>query len=520
MNKTLFSDDIEILIDGKILINKSHFVINEKTKYCIIGNNGCGKTTLINYLYNKIKEYEDILLLDQHIEIDNKDISVLEFILNANSKLYEIYNKSKELEEKDDLTDIETNMYNEFSEYLYVSEFDKYENEALKILNGLGFNDVNNRVINLSGGWKIRLALGRALLRKPNILILDEPTNHLDINASIWLYNYLENYKKTLIVITHQIYLVNNIADITYYIGNLKLNGNEIYTIRGDYDSYKQFVKNTKKEMDNEYNKFKKRIDEMKKKSTDKKVVQEFIKKNFVNRPPKEYLVNIDFVNISQFKNNDVIKLEDVSFGYDKDIFNNLNISIKTNDRIVLVGPNGIGKTSFFKLCSEKINPKSGYVIKNDKLRVGYYYQEIIDNLPLDKTPIEYLQSLDNEIDSGKCRGILGKLGLRKNEISDYPTIKIKNLSGGQKARLSFASLQILEPHLILLDEPSNHLDIESIEGLINGINNFNGAIVIITHDLYLIENINNSSIYELKDKNINKFYGEFDNYCEYILKN
>jgi|SaaInlStandDraft_5_1057022.scaffolds.fasta_scaffold01130_6 ATPase subunit of ABC transporter with duplicated ATPase domains len=134
MSKTLFSDDIEILIDGKTLINKSHFVINEKTKYCVIGNNGCGKTTLINYLYNRIKEYEDILLLDQHIEIENKDISILEFILNANSKLYEIYNKSKELEEKEELTDIETNMYNEFSEYLYVNEFDKYKNEALKIL--------------------------------------------------------------------------------------------------------------------------------------------------------------------------------------------------------------------------------------------------------------------------------------------------------------------------------------------------------------------------------------------------
>jgi len=114
MNRTLFSDDIEILIDGKTLINKSHFVINEKTKYCVIGNNGCGKTTLINYLYNRIKEYEDILLLDQHIEIENKDISILEFILNANSKLYEIYNKSKELEEKEELSNIETNIYNKF----------------------------------------------------------------------------------------------------------------------------------------------------------------------------------------------------------------------------------------------------------------------------------------------------------------------------------------------------------------------------------------------------------------------
>jgi len=357
------------------------------------------------------------------------------------------------------------------------------------------------------------------LLRRPEILVLDEPTNHLDLNAVIWLTEYLTGYEKTLIVITHQIGLVNSIADILWYIGNLELKGNKVFTIRGNYNRLLQFMDNLDKEMNSNYNKFQKKITELKKKSTPKKDVEEYIKKNNVPRPPKPYIVNIDWENIVQLSTKNIIDFRDVYFNYgEKKIYEKLNISLDMGSRIVLVGENGVGKTTFFKLASGELKPNDGDIYFDERLRVGYYNQQIIDTLPLHLTPIEYLQEIDSSLDQNKCRGILGKLGIKKTELVDLPKNIIENLSGGQKARVSLASIQMKSPHLILFDEPTNHLDIESIDGLINGINNFNGGIVVITHDMYLIESIEDSRIYEVKNNNLIKFNGEFDEYCDMVL--
>ena len=161
-----------------------------------------------------------------------------------------------------------------------------------------------------------------------------------------------------------------------------------------------------------------------------------------------------------------------------------------------LTGFSGAGKTTLFKLALGQIEPTEGTIIRDDRLRIGHYHQQIVDNLPLGLTPIEYLQSYNEKLDNGKCRGILGKLGIKKTETVDLPNTKILLLSGGQKARVSLAMIQMQEPHLILMDEPTNHLDIESIEGLIKGINEFNGGIILITHDMYLIESIKDGYIY------------------------
>jgi ATP-binding cassette subfamily F protein 1 len=516
---TLYSDKIEIIINGKILINESDIVINSHSKYFIIGNNGCGKTTILNNIYNKLHENIDILILEQDIKVNDNQQEIYDFILEADSELYNRYKKMKSLEEVEELTDEESILYNEVSEYVFSKKWDSYEAESKKILNGLGFSHINEKVSILSGGWRMRLALGRALLRNPTILMLDEPTNHLDLDAVIWLTDYLSTYKNTLIIVTHQIHFVNNIADTTWFIGNPELTGNKLYTIRGGYNQVQKTLDLLTKETINKYEKFEKRIQEMKKKSTPKKDVDEFIKKNNICRPPKKYIVNIDFDEVEQFSNNkNIIEFRNIDFGYKStdDIFKNLNLTIRNDTRMILVGPNGAGKTTLFKLASNLVKPNDGIIINDERLRVGYYYQQIIDNLPLDKTSIEYLQTINSRLDSGQCRGILGKLGIKKTELLDLPNTTINDLSGGQKARVSFSSLQISNPHLILLDEPSNHLDIESMDGLITGINNFNGGVVIITHDMYLIESIKDAEIYELTDNNVKKFNGEFAEYCDY----
>lgn len=515
---TLYSNKIEIIINGKTLINESDIVINNQTKYFIIGNNGCGKTTLLKNIYNELYKNIDILILEQDIKVDNNEQQIYDFILEADFELYTNYKKMKSLEDLEELSDEHNDLYNEVSEYVCSKKWDSYEAESKKILSGLGFNNIYEKVSILSGGWRMRLALGKALLRNPTILMLDEPTNHLDLDAVIWLTDYLSTYKNTLIIITHQIHFVNSIADTTWFIGNPELSGNKLYTIRGGYDQVQKTLDLLMKEASNKYEKFEKRIQEMKKKSTPKKDVDEFIKKNNVCRPPKKYIVNIDFDEVEQFNNRNIIEFRNVDFGYIymNDIFKKLNLTIKMNTRMILVGKNGTGKTTLFKLASNLVKPNDGIIINDERLRVGYYYQQIIDNLPLDKTPIEYLQLLDSKLDSGQCRRVLGKIGIKKTELIDLPNTTINDLSGGQKARVSFSSLQISNPHLILLDEPSNHLDIESMDGLITGINNFNGSVVVITHDMYLIESIKNAEIYELIDNNVKKFNGEFSEYCSY----
>jgi ATPase subunit of ABC transporter with duplicated ATPase domains len=273
------------------------------------------------------------------------------------------------------------------------------------------------------------------------------------------------------------------------------------------------------RETNNNYEKFTKRIEELRKKSTPKKDIDEFIKKSQVPRPPKPYEVNIDWENVPQLSLSNIIEFRDVDFSHGSNtIFDKIEFNISMGQKLIIVGPNGIGKTTLFKLASGLLTPNSGNIINDDRLRVGYYHQQIIDNLPLNLTPTQYLQTLNDRLDNGACRGILGKLGIKKTDTVDLPNIKINLLSGGQKARVSLASIQMNSPHLLLLDEPTNHLDLESIEGLIKGINEFNGGVVIITHDMYLIESINDGIIYEISNKKIKKFNGEFNDYCEKII--
>jgi ATP-binding cassette subfamily F protein 1 len=520
---TLFSDkEFEVLISGKTLINKSEIVINDQTKYLLIGPNGSGKTTVLHILYDKLKHNNNVLIVEQDVVLSSLDQTVEDFILSADLELYEKYKQMVMLEEKDDLTDEEHSLYEELSEYVYSKQWDSYQAESFKILNGLGFT--KGQVVNsLSGGWRVRLALGKALLCKPSILMLDEPTNHLDLNAVIWLTNYLENYKKTLIVVTHQINLIDSLADWIWYVGNPDLTGTKLYTIKGQYNKYIQRMQQIYEEMDQKYNKFQKQLTNMRRGNVTKRQIEEFIQQHGALRPPKPYKVNLLFDNIEgKIGSQNIVELREVSFSYNnkKSIFDKIDFSISMDSKYVLVGLNGAGKTTLFSLIMNNLDPINGYMIKDDRIRIGLYHQQIIENLRLDLTPIEYMQLIDPKLDIGQIRGKLGKVGIKKNDIMDQCMTKINNLSGGQKARVAMSIVQMNSPHIILMDEPTNHLDLESIEGLIEAINNFNGGIVVITHDIYLINSINNCRLIEVGNGKVNYFNGDFSDYCNKIIDN
>jgi ATPase subunit of ABC transporter with duplicated ATPase domains len=524
-HKTIFANKIDVKINGKNLINDSDIVINDKTKYFIIGKNGVGKSTLLKVLYNKLLEGgNDVLMIEQDIKLENDEQTVLDFILNANIELYQKKKEMLALEELEELSEEQNNYYNELSMYVYSNEYDKYEANAFKILNGLCFNDVNLKVKLLSGGWRVRLALGKALLYKPSVLLLDETNNHLDINATIWLTDYLESYNKTLIFITHQINFINSLAEYIWYIGNPEMKGTHVYTIRGNYNNYLQTIEQMTKEMQTNYDKYQKKLIEMKKQfgktENYKKDLEKFIAKHEVFRPNKPYKVIMNFEDVNVFTSRNIIEIRNVSFGYDKEniILENIDFSIDLNSRIIIVGDNGVGKTTIFKLCKELVLPIDGTIIKDQRVKIGYFNQHVIDSLPLELTPIEYLMNINSKLTESDCRNRLGKIGIKKELPFDPCKEQIKNLSGGQKCRVAMCVIQIDESNIIMFDEPTNNLDIESINALIEGINAYNGGIIIISHDIYLIKSIQNASIYEIKNKKFKLFGYDFDEYVNKVL--
>lgn len=527
---------ISVIINGKELIKESQISVNPGRKYIVLGINGIGKTSLINELVSRLNEV-NYLFLEQDITISNNQ-TCLDFLLEVDSYNFNNFLRLQKLSTFEELSDKKLEEYNTISNELSESSWDIFQAEAKKILRGLGFISPETKLtFELSGGWRMRLALGKTLLMKPDLLILDEPTNHLDMEANIWLTKYLTEYSKAIILITHDINIACAFENpITWYIGNPRLQGNSVTVIRGDYFNLKQTLREARCEVENAYNKFENKLKEFRrsKPPKTKQQIDEYIKKHSVPRPPPEYFVSIDWEDIPINKRT-VVSLRDVSFTYflgdtkSKTVFNKINYNIYGNSRHVLVGQNGAGKTTLFKLICGELTPDLGsdVIIKDGRLRIGYYHQQIIDNLPLDLTPTQFLQSLNSKLSIGDCKAILGRLSLRKTEMGDPTIIPIRSLSGGQKARIAFARIQVDSPHLLLLDEPTNHLDMESVEALIEGINNFKGAVIVISHDLHLVRSLE-SFEYELEggkkmqlfvigNQTISEYKGNFEDYCNMI---
>jgi ATPase subunit of ABC transporter with duplicated ATPase domains len=516
-------EGITISIDNKILLNDSVLNISKNNIIGLIGKNGCGKTTILKTIAGKfdkklpINNSWFIWYVEQ--EIEDTEINPIQFILKSNVRLTKIVDKVKNLEvkmENDDISNEEMEEYDNLQNKLNEFELNKQEPKIRKILNGLGFSDIEmtQPCNTFSGGWRMRISLATALYMKPDILLLDEPTNHLDLPAVIWLGNYLSDWENTAIVVSHNVGFLN---DICTHIWNIE--NNKIVTYKGDYYNFRKNNESKKVKIEKDYKKFKNKLKKLKngKNKKSKKEIEEFIKNEEPEKPNLDYKVKLSLEEVYKYDKN-IIEADNISFGYDdENIINNLTFGMNMDSRIVLVGNNGSGKSTIIKLIMNLIQPKSGEIKINSKVRIGYYDQHFENCLPFDETPLEYLlKYVDNDKYEKRpeqvVRGLLGQMKLDgKAHVQ-----KIRGLSGGQKARVALVKLILQAPHFILLDEPTNHLDLETIDALISCLENYNGGLLLITHEAELIKRIN-ARLWILKNKKL-YFKNNFNNYVKNII--
>uniref|UniRef100_A0A1A8U7V6 ATP-binding cassette sub-family F member 1 n=1 Tax=Nothobranchius furzeri TaxID=105023 RepID=A0A1A8U7V6_NOTFU len=520
---------------GKELFVNADLLIVSGRRYGLVGPNGKGKTTLLKHIANRalsIPSNIDVLLCEQEVVAD--DTPAVQAVLKADTRRLKLLEEEKQLQARlekgeDSVSERLEKVYEELRAIGAAAA----EAKARRILAGLSFTpEMQNRPTKrFSGGWRMRVSLARALFLEPTLLMLDEPTNHLDLNAVIWLNNYLQGWKKTLLIVSHDQSFLDDVCTDIIHLDNQKL-----YYYRGNYLTFKKMYVQKQKELQKQYDKQEKKLKDLKAggkstKQAEKQTKEALTRKQQKGKKkggqeeesqeapellkrPKEYTVKFTFPNPPPLSP-PILGLHSVDFGYEgqKLLFRNVDFGIDMDSRICIVGPNGVGKSTLLLLLTGKLNPTKGEMRKNHRLKVGFFNQQYADQLIMEETPTEYLMRNFNlpYQDSRKC---LGRFGLE----SHAHTIQISKLSGGQKARVVFAELSCRQPDVLILDEPTNNLDIESIDALSEAINEYKGAVIIVSHDARLITETQ-CQLWVVEDCTVNQIDGDFDDYKREVLE-
>ncbi|XP_072497680.1 ATP-binding cassette sub-family F member 1 isoform X2 [Notamacropus eugenii] len=527
-------EKFSISAHGKELFVNADLYIVAGRRYGLVGPNGKGKTTLLKHIANRalsIPPNIDVLLCEQEVVAD--ETPAVQAVLRADTKRLKLLEEEKKLQGKlEQGDDAAAERLEKVYEELRAMGAAAAEAKARRILAGLGFDpEMQNRPTQkFSGGWRMRVSLARALFMEPTLLMLDEPTNHLDLNAVIWLNNYLQGWRKTLLIVSHdQGFLDDVCTDIIH------LDAQRLHYYRGNYMTFKKMYQQKQKELLKQYEKQEKKLKELKAGGKSTKQAEKQTKEALTRKQqkcrrknqdeeaqeapellkrPKEYTVRFTFPDPPPLSP-PVLGLHGVTFGYEgqKPLFKNLDFGIDMDSRICIVGPNGVGKSTLLLLLTGKLVPTQGEMRKNHRLKIGFFNQQYAEQLRMEETATEYLQRGFNlpYQDARKC---LGRFGLE----SHAHTIQICKLSGGQKARVVFAELACREPDVLILDEPTNNLDIESIDALGEAINEYKGAVIVVSHDARLITETN-CQLWVVEEQSVSQIDGDFEDYKREVLE-
>ncbi|WP_455429107.1 ABC-F family ATP-binding cassette domain-containing protein [Fodinicurvata halophila] len=394
---------------------------------------------------------------------------------------------------------------------------------ASRILAGLGFDEEAQQrpCASYSGGWRMRVALAALLFSEPELLLLDEPTNHLDLEATLWLESYLANYPGTLLLISHDRKLLNSIPDHI-----LHLEGAKLTLYNGNYDTFAR-TRQEKLEHEAAYNAkilaqrrhMQAFVDRFRAKANKAKQAQSRLKMlerlQTVTTVVDDHKVSLNFPKPEPLAP-PIVTLENVETGYSPNppVLRNLNLRVDMDDRIALLGANGNGKSTLARLLAGRLTPMGGHKRNSGKLRVGYFAQDQSEELDYNATPIENLARLMPEAKPQLVRNHLGRFGFS----GGHAETPVKKLSGGEKARLLFALISRENPHLLILDEPTNHLDIDARDALMEALNDFEGAIILVSHDAYLVETVA-ERLWLVQNGSVQSYEGDMEEYRQLLLE-
>lgn len=513
---------------GQDLVVDAKLELNHGRRYGLLGLNGSGKSQVLFAIGNRdipIPEQLDIFHLSR--EIPATDKTALEAVIEVDAELMKLEEEADRLATCDDNESQER--LAEIYERLDELNADQAETKAAGILHGLGFTaDMQNKKCrDFSGGWRMRIALARALYLSPSLLLLDEPSNHLDLDACVWLEEELKNYKRSLIIISHSQDFLNsvctNIINLTkqrleYYAGNFDTFVKTRAELETNQTKRYQWEQDQIAHMKNYIARFGHGSAKLARQAQSKeKTLKKMVDNGLTEKVVGDKTLSFQFPDCGEIPP-PVIMVQNISFKYKDDahyIYKNLDFGVDLDTRVALVGPNGAGKSTLLKLIDGQLLPTDGQIRRNSHLKIGRYHQHLAEELDLNLSALEYMFQQFPEIKEVEdMRRIIGRYGLTgRNQ-----TCPMKNLSDGQRCRVCFAWMATQVPHLLLLDEPTNHLDIETIDALADALNNFGGGIILVSHDFRLINQVA-QEIWICEKQTITKWTGDILSYKSHLKK-
>jgi len=506
-----------------ILLDNLHWTIYPKQRVGIIGANGSGKSTLFSMLLGHFHADMGDLEIPRQVKLAHVaqetpayTKSALDFVLDGDVDLRTLEQELKIAEEKNDGSRIAI-LHDQ------LSKIDAYTApaRAAQLLSGLGFqhHEQQQSVSSFSGGWRVRLNLAQALMARSDILLLDEPTNHLDLDAVLWLEKWLMKYPGTLLLISHdRDFLDQIVTDIAYlshqqlkvYAGNYssfeKQRAAEILLQQAAYEKQQKQLAHMQSYVDRfRYKASKARQAQSRIKAIERmdlvSAVQTESPFQFQFKPPAQCL-------------NPLLRLEDVTIAYgEKTILSHINFSIGPQDRLAILGPNGAGKSSFIKLLAGEITAAAGIRENSPGLKIGYFAQHQVDQLNLNESPLAHLRELAEQTLETELRSFLGSFGFSGSRVLE----PVKIFSGGEKSRLALALLVWQKPNLLLLDEPTNHLDLDMRNALSLALQEYEGAIIVVSHDRFLIRTTVDQLML-VANGALQAFTGDLNDYEQWLL--
>jgi ATP-binding cassette, subfamily F, member 3 len=514
-------DGITLRLGGHLILDHASAALPPKACVGLVGRNGAGKSTLLKVIAGVYEADEGGIDTPSGTRIGyvaqeapGGEATPFQTVLAAAEECAALLAEAEQAHDP--------HRIGEIHERLNVIDAHGAPARAARILAGLGFPEQaqHQPLDSFSGGWRMRVALAALLFSEPELLLLDEPSNHLDLEAAVWLESFLKTYRGSLIVVSHERDLLNTVVD---YILHLERGGLALY--RGNYDSFvrQQSERQAQTEalrskQESKAKKLQAYVDRWRYKAHTARQAQSRLKALAAMEPiaaaVRDSSVSFDFPSPKELKP-PLVVLDGVAVGYAPGVpvLSRLNLRIDPDDRIALVGRNGNGKTTLARLLAGQLKPMAGSVVASGKLQVGYFAQHQIEELVPDETPLQHMQRLLTDASPGEARAQLGRFGFS----GDKATIEVRQLSGGEKARLSLALITRNAPHILILDEPTNHLDVEARDALVEALAEFGGAVVVVSHDRHLLGLIADRLLL-IDDGTAASFDGSLDDYRDMVL--